>query len=246
MGMCACVHYHIPLTALKAANPALVKGPLNSRVTLLTSPCTNTSYKLNAWAHTLHTRHMNSHSHCRAKLCALSRPCYSLSESFSSSLSEMSPNWKQTPTFLPLGSSVSICLASVLSVHLSPSICLSLWGCVRSPCFANTITNNQWTGHLEVDVTTRSFLTGSHHHRPRMKKLISGYLFVKKETRCSFRNPEAAFYSHVEVTRIYICYTAAQAIIPDRANANCPTVCSCGYLHLELKCIMFQQPSITT
>lgn len=122
MGMCACVHHHIPLAALKAANPALVKGPLNSRVTLLTSPCTNTSYKLNAWAHTLHTRHMNAHSHCRAKLCALSRPCYSLSESFSWSLSEMSPNWKQS--YLPASQLICLYLSGLGSISPSVSIYL--------------------------------------------------------------------------------------------------------------------------
>lgn len=175
--MCVCVYMcflvHIPVATLRAANPPVVKGLLNSRVAFLNSPHTHMhiSCKLNAWAHMLHTRHMNAYIRCKPKLRLIYLMCYSCRINvcyswhhlcYSSSgldyfslsrLSEMSPDWK-LDFRLPACQIICLYLSGLDSV--SPSVCIYLSvssrGSLLSP---NKITNDQWKEHLragQVDV----------------------------------------------------------------------------------------------
>lgn len=148
-----CVHCHnrlvdphIPVAALRAANPVLVKGPLNSWVTRLLHThsqvkCMGTHIK---WVCPVckyaHTRHMDAHTHCKSKLRMVS-PVHQMCVLFLASsvlfivwlwmfpswrLPEMSPDWKfDFHLLLCHHLCLSVCLALILSVHLSPYVCSS-------------------------------------------------------------------------------------------------------------------------
>ncbi len=179
---------HIPAAALREANPAFLEGPLNSQVTLLH---TYSQDAFNAWAHTssgvvlcadLCIPSAWTHTCCRNKLrtnapsvcyCFLEKPAIKgVSPCLTLNISFIKPPWKvpRLEIWLPpscLPSSVSICLASILSDFLSPHLSASLNVILRY-MLCKQIINDQlsrnWSRTHAAPATISPSLTGSSLH----------------------------------------------------------------------------------